>query len=143
MNSGFSTISNQACLDAFLERVDYLHDAMLRELVILSRGYVDERGFMFGDVEPYDARLIFQSQSPDSPCIELICEDVQKLAIAPRFPLDPSGSVAESGTVLYLAKGTCSDRYMVAAKAMRYRVHGRSLLGEEPRIGRRLDEDPT
>jgi hypothetical protein len=58
MSNQFIVIDTQAKMDEFLYLVDRFHDALLREVGIISRGYVAPDGDMYGDVAPSDARKV-------------------------------------------------------------------------------------
>ena len=60
----------------FLERVDWLHDGIIREAGFVSRGYVDEDRGMWGDTENADVVIIIQMQSASTPGVELLLSDV-------------------------------------------------------------------
>lgn len=140
MSDEFMQIEDQAAFERFLVKVDSLHDALLREVGVLSRGYVDNRGYMFGDVAPYDARLVFHSQSAESPCIEVICEEVKQFAMESGLSPAPSGVVKKGHVEFYLAEGELRDRCKVVARKMKYRVLGKNHLGEDPRTVRRITD---
>ena len=140
MKDEFVRIENQIEFEHFLEVVDFLHDALLREAGIVSRGYVDVDGYMYGDVAPYDARLVFHSQSSECPCIEVICEEMEQFAVESGLSPEPSGIIENGHIEFYLAEGDFKERNKVTAKRMRYRVLGKDHLGEEPRTVLRITE---
>jgi len=142
MSDQFIVVSTQRALDKFLESVNYLHDALIREVAVGSRGYVDVAGWMHGDLAPADAHLIFHSQNPGSPCIEMVFEELQKIRLQFGEELDPRGAVTEHGVTLYLTGGPEREQFLVSARIMRYRILGRAFVGREYRaITRIVDTD--
>lgn len=139
MNHKFTFIHDEASLNEFLKKADYMHDALLREVGILSRGYVGENRLMYGDVDPYDVRLVFHSQSKETPCFEIICEEVYKFRFEIGFSLDPSGLIDGEKISLYFIEGTGRERFMVSARLMRYRLLSRDYLGGDPHTVSRIN----
>ncbi len=127
----FVTIDGQDKFDRFLYEVDEFHDALLREVALRSRGYVDNTTFgMFGDFAPYDARLIFHTQWAETPCVEVVFEDVAVLNFRPGRTLKPSGHYSEEAVILTL--GLPVDGCFVGVRARRamYTILDRSYLGQ-------------
>lgn len=127
----YTKIDSQAVLDRFLDDVHHFHDTVLRELALLARAYVDDELHMFGDADPYDARLVFQMQSADTPCVELVFEGVTEISFWSKMVLSPSGRYAEDGITVVLAKPFGGDFFGVKAQGAKYRVLDRSFLGQE------------
>lgn len=127
-------IETQSGLDAFLDTVDRLHDSILREIGIVARGFVDGNRRMFGDTEPADARLLFQSQSPDFSCVEVFFEGVETLLVRPNLPIEPEGVVGDSTIRLYLGPSYYEERPLISAQRMSYRLLDASCLGSAPRF---------
>ena len=127
----FIEIDSQNAFDRFLSTVDYLHDAILREIGVLARGYVDSELRMFGDADPYDARLVFQVQSAHTPCVEIIFIDVEEIAIRPAQILSPSGRYTDGEITLILGEIFSGAFLGVRAKGMKYRILDHSFLGVE------------
>lgn len=139
MSSQFIVIDSQQAMDDFLWQVDRFHDALLREVGIISRGYVTPGGGMLGDVAPSDARLVIHSQFPETPYIEIVCEELQSLRWEAGWDMDQAkGTVTNDG--VELGFGPHPEDYMVSAKRMSYRILGREHLGKEPRTVQQIVE---
>lgn len=121
-------------MEAFLDAVDHLHDAVLREVAIVSRGYVALDRWTSGDLSAGDARLFFQSQSADVAGVEVFCDSLVMIAFEPSIELEASGLVTPDEVTLFLEAETQSDRSRVVAKRMSYRLLGPSSLGESHRF---------
>jgi hypothetical protein len=129
--SSFIPLDTQDALDQFLVEVDDLHDALLREVAFLARGFVDLELRMFGDAQPCDVRVVFQMQSERTPCIDLVFEDVRELVLQPRLPLSPSGTVDGRGVTLSFAMLPSGEFAGVRAKGAKYRILDASSLGQD------------
>jgi hypothetical protein len=121
-------------MDRFLYAIDGLHDAILREAAVVSRGYVAADRRMIGDANPSDARLFFQSQSRDFAAVEIFCESLLTMSFEPNIVLEASGVVTADEVTLYLEEAGFGERSRVVAKRMSYRMLGPSSLGDGPRF---------
>jgi hypothetical protein len=104
----------------------------LREVSVLARGYVDVELQMVGDVDPYDARLIFHIQFAETPCVEMVFEDVTELNLRLGSYLKPSGHYSEEAVILGLGKPMDGGFVGLKARRAKYRVLDRSFLGKTP-----------
>lgn len=131
----FISINTQGSMDDFLKSIGYFHDALIREVGVINRGYVNPGGSMHGDLAPCDARLVFHSQYPEPACIEVIVEEVQVFKLEHYHVLDgdAEGVVTQDSITLFLGDGSFREDFMVSGKAMKYRILGREHLGKEPR----------
>lgn len=125
----YKTIENNKDFDDFLHGVNYLHDAILREFNFMSRGYVDSDRNMHGDVEPSDARVLFQIQSVETPCVEIIFESVFEVRISPDVLIRPTGQVSDGKITFYIGGYQQGDQTKVISKKMKYRVLDEKCLG--------------
>jgi hypothetical protein len=123
------TIDDNEALSRFINDVNGLHDALLHEAVLLHPGYVDSRGFAFGDAELPSARLIFQSQSPDFAAvqIDLIKVSVFRFDATREFMLE--GEITKDLIVLYLSGKQDSMLSEIRAARAEYKMLGRDFLG--------------
>jgi hypothetical protein len=140
----YEQVTSQRSLETFLERVDYFHDALIREVSILDRGYVDQDGAWHGHAGPADARVIVHSQWPGAPYVDIIFEGIQ----AALWNLDARIGLHDrwgpDGVELRI--GERSDRDLeprpgflyFRARAMRYRILGRGALDERPSVVKRI-----
>jgi hypothetical protein len=92
---GYIEIKSQNDLEHFLDIAHGFHDALLKEITILARGYVEPNQDMVGDVAPYDVRIFIQSQWEDFPGCEIIFKDVEKLNFEAWFNKDMTGTFKE------------------------------------------------
>lgn len=127
-------IRTQSDFEEFLDVVDRLHDSILREAGLVSRGFVERDRRMFGDTEPTDARFLFQSQSPDFAGVEIFFEGVEAFLFRPELPLEPDGNVHDAGVTLYLGASHYGDRPRISASRMTYRLLDASCLGSAHRF---------
>jgi hypothetical protein len=107
--------------ETFLQRTRGLHDGLLREIVVRSRGYVTRDRLMFGDSFPMDALLRFETQQPDTPVVEVLVEDVQEVRLH-DFGLDPVVRFEDSMVFLELDQPPFGRPSMVRGRQMSYRV---------------------
>ncbi len=121
-------ISTNDQLQEFLRQVDYLHDAIIRECAIVARGYVDTEYRLFGDTEPFDAKIFIQTQSSEVPAIEIEFNGVTRFCVDEPFDLMPSGVIDQAGVHFSFVTGT-GEEPQVVASAMRYRLLDSSCLG--------------
>ena len=123
-------IVNQGMMETFLNRVEGLHDSILRAAVLQNTGYVDEAGWMHGDANLPDMRLYFQSQSSGVIGVELLLEGVSRLNLHfPRGFDEVDGEVLRDGTVLYPCGKGASSIYEIRCKSVSYRMMGMELRG--------------
>jgi hypothetical protein len=136
MSDEFVVVDTQE--DMFLDSVGRFHDALVREVGIVNRGYVSPDGAMSGDMGPCDARLVFHTQFPPPACIEIILEDLQKFRLENCAVLwgDAQGVVGSAGISLSLGDRPYPEELMFSARAMRYRILGTEYLGKETRTVR-------
>jgi hypothetical protein len=135
-------IDSQEKMGDFLKSIGYFHDALIREVGVINRGYVDPSGWMYGDLAPCDARLIFHSQYPEPACIEIIVEEVEVLKLEYYHVLDgeAEGVVTHDSITLLLGDSSTHESFMVSGKAMKYRILGREYLGKRPRTVEQIVE---
>lgn len=131
----FVNIDTQGLMDEFLKSIGYFHDALIREVGVINRGYVNQDGWMNGDLAPCDVRLIFHSQYPEPACIEIIVKELQVFRLEDYHVLDgdAEGVVTKDDVTLFFGDGSFREKFMVSGKAMEYRILGREYLGNEPR----------
>jgi len=89
----FTVVKNNHDLENFFCEVAYLHDSIIRQCAIQSIGYVDEQLFMYGDMEPFHAKVFIQSQFSESPCIEIHFLRVHQLLLKDVFISTACGKV--------------------------------------------------
>ena len=120
----YTTISDQKSMDSFLNLVRGLHDSIAREVSVVSRGYVLQDRSMLGDMEPRDARFVFQSQDEETPCIDVVFEEIIALHLSSISSVeDARGEVKGDSVRLSF------DNSSVTAKKMKYRILGSECLG--------------
>ena len=126
-----------------LQQVNYFHDSLLREISVLSRGFVNEKLWMYGDSEPFDARLIFQMQNEIIPCIELIFEDILEIRLHPSALMEYGIRMDDNHFVMYQQdeKTNIIERDLIRSKYLRYRLLDRSLLGSELYLTEEIEEN--
>lgn len=124
-------IENQAMLDEFIHRADGLHDALVHEAILLHPGYVDERGWMYGDVGLPNARVIIQSQSADVIGIELNLYGVSTFNLCFDMDMRLEGEVVKDGVVLYPngRSNACSSQ--IRAVEISYQILGMDARGSQ------------
>ena len=122
-------IATNEGMSEFLRSTDYFHDALIRECALVAVGFVDAERRLYGDTEPFNARVFVQTQAEDISGIEIEFEGVTRFHIDQPFDLEPSGSI-EQGQVLFSFTTGVRTEPQVIAKAMRYRVMDRTCLGE-------------
>ena len=118
----YKIITTQEELEEFLDYVYGFHDALIREVAVVARGYVDHEGAMWGDVEPSDARIIFHSQFERCRVFELVLNEVQALRLSPLFALEAEGEVRSDGIVIYQSGVECKTDSILSAKVLAYRI---------------------
>lgn len=136
---GFIEIKSQNELDHFLDIAYGFHDALLKEITILSRGYVEPNLEMVGDFAPYDVRIFIQAQWKDFPGCEIIFKDVEKLnfeaqfnseisaAFKDQYKLPKTGSLEKQSIIIYF-----DDNEYLKCEKMFYRLLTVNELGKGP-----------
>jgi hypothetical protein len=127
--------------DALLEKVGFFQDSLLREIEIISRGYVSKDNKMFGDIDPYDMRMIFHSQYAGGCCIDIIFHDVIKYSFIAAYEIVVNLDYDENDTVIYLSQPGTQARSFVKCKSLQYRVHRSGLLGRKLLLGSPIPTD--
>jgi hypothetical protein len=128
MDGNFTVVENQNMLGKLFSELDYFHDALIKKVSLFTDAYIDKNGFMFGDGDPYHARLLIQFQSLNGGGIELVFHNVETINIAVNFPLVPSGLIDRDKVVLSLSQEPYASRFMIVAKQLLYRHHERLLV---------------
>jgi hypothetical protein len=132
--TSFFDVNTQEEMDEFLESIGRFHDAVVREIAVVSHAYVDADGWMHDDFGPADARFVVHTQFPKPACIEIVMEEIQTLRLdAGELPeVGLIGIIADNGSVI---SGNPANRgaEMLLAKKMRYRILGRESLGKQLR----------
>lgn len=113
-------ITTNEAIQKFLQQADYFHDALIRECSLTARGFVDSEYRLHGDTEPFDARVLLQTQASEVPGIEIEFDGVTRFCIEQPFDLRPSGTV-EQGEVRFSFTTCAGNEPQVIATAMRYR----------------------
>lgn len=130
--TSFFDVTTQEEMDEFMDSVCGFHDAIIREVAIASRTYIDTNGWIHNVDGTADARFVIQTQFSQIPCIEIVLEEIQALRLDSKKMPDVGliGIVNKDGSVV---SGNPSKRgnEMVLAKAMRYRILGPDRLGKE------------
>ena len=130
----FIDITNKDNFAAFLMRVNYFHDALIKTMFIATTGFVDADFRLYGDGDPYSVHYLVQSQSPAVCCFELVFDDVEAITLNLNYPLVPSGSFEANKVRFSLAQEPYSNRFMVIASRMRYRIIGNAGLGQKYQV---------
>lgn len=129
-------IADQEMMEAFLNRVEGLHDSILREAILHNTGYVDEGGWMHGDENLPDMRLYFQSQSSSVIGVELLLEGVSWFNLHfPRGFDETDGEVLSDRTVLYPYGKKASSKCEIRCKSVSYRMLGMESRGAQVAFG--------
>jgi hypothetical protein len=118
----------------FVADVDHLHDALLHEAVLLHPGYVDQARQMWRDADLPDARLIFQSQSPDFAAVLLFLRGVTTFRYDPQLEFRLETEFDAGELVLYLSGKGCADRSEIRAASAEYKILGEDFLGSEYKL---------
>lgn len=122
----YTTISDQKSMDYFLDLVRGLHDSIAREVSVVSRGYVLQGRSMLGDMEPRDARFVFQSQDEETPCVDVVFEEIIDLHLGSISSIEDARGEVEAARISLNFDGSS-----VTAKKMKYRILGSECLGPE------------
>ncbi len=131
-------VTSQVAINDFLEKVHFLHDALLREVALISRGYVDSNLSMYEDAAPSDARLIFQTQFEDVPVIDVVFESIIELRIMGNSEFEPGGTYSESEVEFFLHEPNSRVTSVIVAKTMKYRILEKDRLGRALYIAREI-----
>ncbi|OZG75210.1 hypothetical protein BTA51_02160 [Hahella sp. CCB-MM4] len=116
-------------IENFLREVSYFHDALVKELSCAGRGFVDKNLLMYDDLNPSDCRLVIQQQSDQSPCTEIIFENISKLVFEPSVILEPELVFEKSRIVFSFTSSRRSVIPQIVADSMKYRILGKDVLG--------------
>jgi len=130
----FQKITEEAAWERCFEQFDWFHDSILREVYLVSKGYVTAEREMFDDTA-CDARLIFQSQDECISGLELVLKGVTEFRMANTVALEPSISLTEAGFELALGGEQMRSRSLIVANSAWYRLLRADVLGEQLRIG--------
>jgi hypothetical protein len=120
----YTTISEQKSMDTFLDLTRKLHDSIAREISVVSRGNVLPDRSMLGDMSPRDARIVFQSMFEETPCIDVVFEEVIDMHLGAICFIDDACGEFKAGNVHF-----SFDDSAVTAKKMKYRILGNECLG--------------
>ncbi len=123
-------IADQEMMETFLNRVEGLHDSILRAATLHNTAFVDDDVWMHGEDSVPDMLLCFQSQSSSVIGVELLLEGVSKLSL--RFPRgfdETEGEVLSDGTVLYPYGKTASGKGEIRCKSVSCRMLGMESRG--------------
>ncbi|MHC5082474.1 MAG: hypothetical protein ACYTET_00845 [Planctomycetota bacterium] len=125
-------IKTQKDLDTFLKKANYLEDAIIKEVVFLNHAYVDKDFLMFGDDSETgsNVKILIQTQWKDVPVVELLCTNVEYIALDYRYDLGVYGIVGPNKTSLYFDE-TQSKTNSIVSQSVEYRFLGESFLGNE------------
>ena len=127
-------LKTQEDIDQFLDKMLNMHDALIKEVVIIHRGYVDENNCMWGDAGEIDVRVIIQSQFSEVSSCELICKDVKQVNIQSDTAFEPHAVVDDDGLIsIYFKEYMSSVPFMIKnAKSVKVRFLGRDCIGPGP-----------
>lgn len=120
----YNKIKSQADLERFFDDVAGLHESILKEMSLISRGFVDKEGSCHGDCEPFDARLFFQQQRiGEALGIEIILTNVTHMLI-----IDTDLEFQDNEIQF-----DCNEIRFghIAAQYMKYRILGNEYLGNK------------
>jgi len=136
-------IENKELLDAFINKVGGLHDALVHEAMLLNTGYVDLAGSMFGDVDLPNARLVIQSQFDDVIGVELDLKEVSifNLCFTRDFRLE--GEMLQDAIVLYPYGKENAEKGQLRAKSASYRILGIESRGPKFTLSSICEDDFT
>ncbi|MCL2742987.1 MAG: hypothetical protein FWE67_03965 [Planctomycetaceae bacterium] len=132
--SEFITIKNDHDIQQLFDKVHYFHDSIIRQCMTQSIGYVDSLFGMYGDVEPFNAKIFIQSQFSESPCIEIYLYRVSKLLLKDVFISEASGKTKDQRIFISFSCSSEQDiqfnNFDIIAEDMKYRILDQSFLGE-------------
>ena len=122
-------IDSQEALSKFFQRVDGLHDALLREAAIIHPGYVDDQCLMFYDFALPTVKLLLQSQDSEVGSFELRFFEVSIFRFDPRCEFRAEGEIDRGEVALYpCGKARGADCQIRGGRA-EYELLGKSFLG--------------
>jgi hypothetical protein len=130
----YRRINDQETLELFLNELYGFHDALIREVAVCSRGYVDHAGLMWGDVEPSDARIIIHSQFERCRVVELVLNEIQEFRLQPWLTLRAEGEVAKQRVEIYPSGAEFKIESIISAKVITYRVLAPEAAGNKLNI---------
>lgn len=130
-------IDNDAALSQFIDIVDGLHDALLHEAVLLNPGYVAEDNSMWGDAEPANARIIFQSQFSDIVAVRLDLTRVSRFCFERHYALfELEADFVKGELALYPFGKRCSPESEIRAAQVAYTLLGKEWRGSQYKLTR-------
>lgn len=118
----YRMINDRETLEMFLNDVYGFHDALIREVAVRSRGYVDHEGLMWGDVEPSDARIIIHSQFERCRVVEIVLNEIRELRLKPCLELKAEGELGSAGVEIYPSGAECKTESIISAKVLACRI---------------------
>jgi hypothetical protein len=127
-------IDSTELISKFIFEVDSLHDALVHEAVLLHPGYVDQDRRMWGDAGLPDARLIFQSQSPDFAAVQINLARVASFRLDLSLDFRLEADIEKDGIVLYPSGKSNAHRSEIRAARCEYTMLGIEFLGSEYRM---------
>ena len=131
MNNDSVLISDSGALSRFIHSVDHLHDALLHEAVIVHPGHVDRAGRMWQDSDLPEARLIFQSQSPDFSGVLLVLHQISTFKYDPRLEFRLEAELDPGEVAFYLSGKANAPRSEMRAARASYKILGKDSLGSD------------
>jgi hypothetical protein len=143
MNHDSIRISDSAALSRFVREVDYLHDALLHETVLVHPGHVDQERRMWQDSDLPEARLIFQSQSSDFSGVLLVLQQVSTFKYDPRLEFRLEGEFESGELVLYPSGKANAARSEIRAAKGSYTILGKGYLGSDYKLVADLSASET
>lgn len=126
-------ITNAREAESFLERTRGLHDSVLRSAVLMSRGYVTTSRELFGETAPYDVTLIFHTQQPDLPGVELRCVAVEDLRLERAIEPTPSIVIEGGQVLLRLNEPAFGEGSFVRMVSLSYKLLDEGVLTPAPK----------
>ena len=131
----FKTVKSNTDLQTFFHEVNFFHDSMIRQCTTQSIGYVDHQAWMYGDTEPFNAKLFIQSQFPESPCIEIHLYRVSRLLLEEIFLSEACGKLDDQKIFISFyhssVENVMFNDFSLVAEEMKYRILDKSHLGEK------------
>ena len=123
MELNYIIVENQSMLETMCRDFYDFHDAFVKEASYFTDANVDMAGNWYGYGYPYDARLLFLSQSPQVRCLELVFIGVEKSVMSFNCDLSPSGKVDNDKTTFFLGKEPHATDFVIIAKRLKYRMY--------------------
>jgi hypothetical protein len=134
-------IENREVLEAFLDKVEGFHDALLHEAVLLNTGYVDEKGAMHGDLDLPSLRLRIQSQFANVVGVDLDLKEVSILSLVFDRDFQMEGEILKEGVALYPCGKNAANRSQIRAKEISYQMLGIESRGPGYRLSNGVEVD--